>query len=119
MSYLIGGVVPLSSNGLIEVPWQDSGGSGMQEWEWRDGGLPNEDGRLAVYVGETRGAYKVAGNPTDTPKPESMLVPAHRSPCESSPSVDWDSCIVGEGCKARRGWMYSGILVVVFAIDGL
>jgi len=46
----------------------------MQERGWRGGGLPNEDARLAVYVGETRGVYEVAGDPTDTPKPESMLV---------------------------------------------
>ena len=46
----------------------------MQECGWRDGGLPNEDGRLAVYVGETRGVYDVAGDPTDTPKPDFMLV---------------------------------------------
>ena len=46
----------------------------MQECGWRDGGLPNKDGRLAVYVGETRGVYKVAGKPTDTSKPEFMLL---------------------------------------------
>jgi len=46
----------------------------MLECGWRDGGLPNEDRRQAVYIGETRGVYEVAGDPTDTPKPEFMLV---------------------------------------------
>ena len=46
----------------------------MQECGWRGGGLPDEDRRLAVYVGETRGVHEVAGDPTDTPKPEFMLV---------------------------------------------
>jgi hypothetical protein len=46
----------------------------MQECRWRDGGLPNDDGRLPVYVGETMGVYEVAGDPIDTPKPEFMLV---------------------------------------------
>ena len=45
----------------------------MQECWWRDGGLPNEDGQLAVYVGETTGMHEVAWNPSDTPKPEFML----------------------------------------------
>ena len=36
--------------------------------------MPNEDGRLAVYVGETRAVYEVAGDPTDAPKPEFTLV---------------------------------------------
>ena len=46
----------------------------MQECGWRGGGLPDEDRRLAVYVGETRAVYEVAGDPTDTPKPEFTLV---------------------------------------------
>ena len=41
---------------------------------WRDGGLPNEVGQLAVYVGETRGMHEVAWNPSDIPKPEYMLL---------------------------------------------
>ena len=61
MSYFIGGVVPLSSNELIEVLERDSGCGGMQECG-RDGGLPNEDERLAVYVDETSGVYEVAGS---------------------------------------------------------
>ena len=46
----------------------------MQERGWRGGGLPNEEGRLAVYVGETRGVYEVDGDPTDHTKPEFMAV---------------------------------------------
>jgi len=46
----------------------------MQECGRRAGGLPSEGGQLAVYVGETKGVYEVAGNPTDTPKPEFMLL---------------------------------------------
>lgn len=65
--------------------------------------MPNEDGRLAVYVGEMRGVY-VAGNPTDTPKTEFMLLaePYGSVSCEQTifgplPAVEWDSWIVGEG----------------------
>jgi hypothetical protein len=72
----------------------------MQECGWRDGGLPNEDGRQAVYVG---GVYEVAGEPTDTPKPEFMFVagPYGSDACAQTtlsplPAVDWDCCIVGE-----------------------
>ena len=46
----------------------------MQECGWRGGGLPDENGRLVVYVGEMRGVYDVAGDPTDIQKPEFMLV---------------------------------------------
>ena len=46
----------------------------MQECGWRNKGVPNEDARLAVYVGEMRGMYEVAGDPTDPPKQEFMLV---------------------------------------------
>ena len=46
----------------------------MQGCGWRDKGVPNEDGRLAVYVGEMRGVYDVAGEPTDIARPEFMLV---------------------------------------------
>ena len=37
-------------------------------------GLLNEDGRLAMYVGETREVHQVAGNPADPPTPEFMLL---------------------------------------------
>ena len=33
--------------------------------------MPNDDGRLAVYVGETKGVHKLAGDP---PKFEFILV---------------------------------------------
>ena len=46
----------------------------MQECGWRDGGSPNEGGRLAVFLGETRGVYEVDGDPTDHTKPEFMVV---------------------------------------------
>jgi hypothetical protein len=46
----------------------------MQEFGWRHGGLPNKDGRLSVYVGETRGVYEVVEDPTDTPRPEFILM---------------------------------------------
>jgi hypothetical protein len=46
----------------------------VQECRWRDGGLPDVYGRLAVHVGETRGVYEVDGDPTDAPRPEFMLV---------------------------------------------
>ena len=35
--------------------------------------MPNEDGRLAAYVGETRGVSNVAGS-TGAPQPEFMLL---------------------------------------------
>jgi hypothetical protein len=76
----------------------------MQECGWRDGGLPNEDGRRAVYVGDTTGVHEIAGDPTDTPKPEFMFVtgPYGSDACAQttlrlSPVQDWDCCIVGEG----------------------
>ena len=42
---------------------------GVEGW-----GLPNPDRRHAMYVGEARRVYEVAGNPTDTPKTEFMLL---------------------------------------------
>ena len=114
MSYLIGGVVPLLSNGLIEVPYA---GMWLERW-----GLPNEDGRLGVYVGETRGVHEVAGNPTDPPTPEFMfLAELYGSvACAQttlfnllpSPAVDGNSCIVGEG-------LYVGKYVVIANGGGL
>ena len=66
--------------------------------------MPNEDGRLVVYVGEMRGVYDVAGEPTDIPKPEFMLVagPYGSDACAQttlccSPAVKWYWCIGGEG----------------------
>ena len=98
MSYLIGGVVPLLSNGLIEVPYA---GMWLERW-----GLPNEDGRLGVYVGETRGVHEVAGNPTDPPTPKLMLrrrrmvlVLAHRPPYD--PRQPW----IGTAASSERGYM--------------
>ena len=90
----------------------------MQEYGWRDGGFPNEDGQLAVYVGETRGMYEVAWHPSVASKPEYMLSAESygSSACAQTtlcplPAVDWDSCIVGEGLLAVWG-LYAGNLVV-------
>lgn len=85
----------------------------MQECRWRDGGFPNGDGRLVVYVGEMRGVYDPGPR-----NPELVLLfqPYGSGACEQttlrpSPAIDWDSCIVGEG-------MCAGILVVVVANYG-
>ena len=76
----------------------------MQECGWRDGGSPNEDGRLAVFVGETRGVYDVAGEPSNTPMPEFILVAGSygsdacaQTTLSCSPAVNRDWCIGGEG----------------------
>jgi hypothetical protein len=69
----------------------------MQACRWRDGGLPDQDGRLALYVGETRGVYDVAGDPTDTPRPKFMLVAGPYGSDACARAVDWDCCIIGEG----------------------
>ena len=52
---------------------RDTGGNGIQEPGWREGGLLNKVGRLAVYVGEAMGVYEVAGNLADS-KAEFMLL---------------------------------------------
>lgn len=105
MSYWNGGVIPLSSNGLIGVAVVC-----VETW-----GLPNKNGRLAVYVGETRGGYEVAGNPADTLKPEIMLLaePYGSVSCEQTifgPLPPWSATAGSSERDVRR---VGGILVVV------
>lgn len=74
------------------------------------GGFLNEDGRLGMYVGETRGVHEVAGNPTDPPTPELMLrrsrmvlVHAHRPPCDLRQPWIGTAASLARGCKPCRG----------------
>ena len=74
------------------------------------GELLNEDGRLGMYVGETRGVHEPgAGNPTDPPTLELMLrrrrmalVLAHRPPYD--PRQPWigTAASLEMGCKPCR-----------------
>jgi hypothetical protein len=60
-------------------------------WVERDGEFPNEDRRLVVYFGQTRGVYD-----TDPPKPEFMLL--------AEPNGSGASTIYAL-IRRRCGWM--------------